>query len=41
MHVREADPVDASFEREGVKRHSLNIEGRYGDELYMAKLLEP
>lgn len=29
------------FEREGAKRHSRRIEGRYADELYMAKLLEP
>ena len=27
------------FEREGVKRHSRRIEGRYSDELYMSKLL--
>ena len=29
------------FAREGVKRHSLNIEGRYVDELYMSKLVGP
>ena len=29
------------FEREGVKRHSRKIEGRYSDELYMSKLLPP
>jgi RimJ/RimL family protein N-acetyltransferase len=28
------------FEREGLKRHSLNIEGRFIDELYMSKLIE-
>jgi RimJ/RimL family protein N-acetyltransferase len=27
------------FEREGVKRHSRKIEGRYLDELYMSKLI--
>jgi RimJ/RimL family protein N-acetyltransferase len=27
------------FEREGVKRHSRKIDGRYSDELYMSKLL--
>jgi len=27
------------FEREGVKRHSRKIEGRYSDELYMSKLI--
>ncbi|MED0658279.1 GNAT family N-acetyltransferase [Anoxybacillus ayderensis] len=27
------------FEQEGIKRHSLNINGRYVDEYYMAKLL--
>jgi hypothetical protein len=27
------------FEREGVKRHSLNIEGTFIDELYMSKLI--
>jgi RimJ/RimL family protein N-acetyltransferase len=27
------------FEREGVKRHSLNIEGAFIDELYMSKLI--
>ena len=27
------------FEREGVKRHSMRIEGEYVDELYMSKLL--
>lgn len=27
------------FEREGVKRHSRRIEGRYSDELYMSKLI--
>ena len=27
------------FEREGVKRHSRRIQGRYADELYMAKLI--
>jgi RimJ/RimL family protein N-acetyltransferase len=27
------------FEREGVKRHSRRIDGRYSDELYMSKLL--
>ncbi|KHF26789.1 putative acetyltransferase YhhY [Anoxybacillus sp. BCO1] len=27
------------FEQEGVKRHSLNINGRYVDEYCMAKLL--
>jgi len=29
------------FEREGVKRQSRKIEGRYSDELYMSKLLPP
>jgi RimJ/RimL family protein N-acetyltransferase len=29
------------FEREGVKRHSRKIDGRYSDELYMSKLLPP
>lgn len=27
------------FEREGVKRHSRKIDGRYSDELYMSKLI--
>jgi RimJ/RimL family protein N-acetyltransferase len=27
------------FEREGVRRHSRRIEGRYSDELYMSKLI--
>jgi len=27
------------FEREGVKRHSRKVEGRYSDELYMSKLI--
>jgi RimJ/RimL family protein N-acetyltransferase len=27
------------FEREGVKRHSRKVDGRYSDELYMSKLL--
>jgi RimJ/RimL family protein N-acetyltransferase len=27
------------FEREGVKRHSRRVEGRYSDELYMSKLI--
>lgn len=27
------------FEREGVKRHSRRVDGRYSDELYMSKLL--
>ena len=27
------------FDREGVKRHSRRIEGRYSDELYMSKLI--
>ena len=27
------------FEQEGVKRHSLQINGKYVDEYYMAKLL--
>lgn len=27
------------FEREGIKRHSRNIEGSYSDELYMSKLI--
>lgn len=29
------------FQREGVKRHSRRIDGRYSDELYMSKLLPP
>ena len=29
------------FEREGLKRHSRKIEGRYSDELYLSKLLPP
>ncbi len=28
------------FEREGIKRHSRKIDGKYLDELYMSKLLE-
>ena len=31
----------AGFEREGVKRHSLRIDGRYVDEIYMAKIVAP
>lgn len=31
----------AGFAREGVKRHSLRIDGRYVDEIYMAKLVAP
>jgi len=27
------------FEREGVKRHSRKIDGKYSDELYMSKLI--
>jgi RimJ/RimL family protein N-acetyltransferase len=27
------------FEREGIKRHSRRLEGRYSDELYMSKLI--
>lgn len=27
------------FEREGVKRHSLNVDGKYVDEFYMSKLI--
>ncbi len=30
---------NCGFEREGVKRHSRRIEGRYSDELYMSKLI--
>jgi RimJ/RimL family protein N-acetyltransferase len=29
------------FEREGVKRHSRKIDGRYTDEFYMSRLLPP
>ena len=31
----------AGFACEGIKRHSLSIDGQYVDELYMAKLLSP
>jgi len=31
----------AGFEREGIKRHSLWLDGRYVDELYMSKLIAP
>jgi len=31
----------AGFEREGVKRHSLCLNGQYVDELYMSKLIAP
>ena len=29
------------FEREGLKRHALNVDGDYIDELYMSKLVAP
>ena len=31
----------AGFEREGVKKHSLCVNGQYIDELYMSKLIAP
>jgi len=30
---------NCGFEREGLKRHSLRIDGTYVDEYYMSKLL--
>jgi hypothetical protein len=30
----------AGFAAEGIKRHSLCIEGRYADELFMSKLID-